>query len=150
MKIYLNNVAQEMLFGYFEGVDWHLDLSDDNPNSTNSTDRYILKPKKEQDRIYNKVTDWIHNYRKKYNGKFSDIDIDDEIAFYLSSDSENQKWLIVEEIFGNNVEDIFEYYWCNKSKREKKRVKAGKEQIYKDYKLAEKQLAKLEKIQATI
>jgi hypothetical protein len=79
-KIYLNKMAQKMLFGYLEGVDWHIDLCVSNPNPKRSpADDYILMTEKEQNRIYDKVIDCINNYKNKYNGKFSEIEIDDEV-----------------------------------------------------------------------
>ena len=109
-KIYLNKMAQKMLFGYLEGVDWHIDLCVSNPNPKRSpADDYILMTEKEQNRIYDKVIDCINNYKNKYNGKFSEIEIDDEIAFYLSSNADCQADLINSEVLSEvNVEEIFE------------------------------------------
>jgi len=149
-KIYLNKMAQKMLFGYLEGVDWHIDLCVSNPNPKRSpTDDYILMTEKEQNRIYDKVIDCINNYKNKYNGKFSEIEIDDEIAFYLSSNADSQADLINSEVLSEeNVEEIFEEYWCYKSNKQKTRIKANKENLYKEYKLAQKQLIKLSKLHA--
>ena len=141
MKISLNKVAQEMLFGYLEGVDWQIDLTIED---SNGVERYMTK--KEQNYIHSKVCNWINDYRKKYNGKFAILNVDEDIAYYLSSDASNQSDLISSEIFGHDVEDIFEEYWCYKTKRQKTRIKFGKENLYKDYKLAQKQLDKLSKI----
>ena len=149
-KIYLNKMAQKMLFGYLEGVDWHIDLCVSNPNPKRSpADDYILMTEKEQNRIYDKVIDCINNYKNKYNGKFSEIEIDDEIAFYLSSNADCQADLINSEVLSEeNVEEIFEEYWCYKSNKQKTRIKANKENLYKEYKLAQKQLIKLSKLHA--
>ena len=141
-KIYLNNMAQKLLFGYFEGVDWQIGLT---TQDADGTEREMTE--KEQDLIHDKVLTWIDDYRKKYNGKFSEIEVDLEIAFYLSTDSDNQASLISSEVLSEyDVEDIFEDYWCYKTNRQKRRIKAGKENLYKEYKLAEKQLNKLSKI----
>jgi hypothetical protein len=147
VKIHLNKIAQEMLFGYFEGVDWHIDLCVPNLNPKNSpADDYLRMSEKEQGKIHDKVLTWIDDYRKKYNGKFSVIEVDSEMAFYLSADSDNQASLIHTEVFGHDVEDMFEWYWCYKTNREKKRVMKGKEDLYDQYKLAYKQLNKLSKL----
>ena len=76
VKIYLNKMAQEMLFGYLEGVDWQIDLCEPDPNDKSDNPRYIELPEEEQNRIHDKVLTWIDDYRKKYNGKFSVIDVD--------------------------------------------------------------------------
>ena len=146
VKIHLNKMAQEMLFGYFEGVDWQIDLCEPDPNDKSDNPRYILLPEKEQNRIHNKVLTWINDYRKKYNGKFSDMEVDSEMSFYLTSDSDNQASLIASEVFDHDVEDMFEWYWCYKTNRERKRVIKGKEDLYDQYKLAYKQLNKLSKL----
>ena len=148
VKIHLNKMAQEMLFGYFEGVDWHIDLCVPNPNPKNSpADDYLRMSEKEQDKIHDKVLTWIDDYRKKYNGKFSVIDVDSEVAFYLSTDSDNQASLIASEVLSEvDVEDIFEDYWCYKTNRQKRRIKSGKEDLHDQYKLAYKQLNKLSKL----
>ena len=146
VKIHLNKMAQEMLFGYFEGVDWQIDLCEPDPNDKSDNPRYILLPEKEQNRIHDKVLTWINDYRKKYNGKFSDMEVDSEMSFYLTSDSDNQASLIASEVFDHDVEDMFEWYWCYKTNRERKRVIKGKEDLYDQYKLAYKQLNKLSKL----
>tara|TARA_Y100000593_G_C4263328_1_gene313375 strand:+ start:255 stop:728 length:474 start_codon:yes stop_codon:yes gene_type:complete len=146
VKIHLNKMAQEMLFGYFEGVDWQIDLCKPDPNDKSDNPRYILLPEKEQNRIHDKVLTWINNYRKKYNGKFSEMEVDSEMSFYLTSDSDNQASLIQSEVFEHDVEDLFEWYWCYKTNRERKRVIKGKEDLYDQYKLAYKQLNKLSKL----
>ena len=64
-KIYLNNMAQKLLFGYFEGVDWQIGLT---TQDADGTEREMTE--KEQDLIHDKVLTWIDDYRKKYNGKF--------------------------------------------------------------------------------
>ena len=152
MKIYLNKIAQEMLFGYLTGVDWQIDLCEIDPNDKSENPKYILLPEKEQNRIHDKVLDWIADYKKKYNGKYSEIDLDEEVNFYLNIDSENQISLIDSEVLdpANDVEDIFEDYWCYKTKRQKRRVKLGKENLFKEYKLAQKQLDKLSKVDEKI
>ena len=151
MRIHLNKKAQDMLFGYYEGVDWHIDLCVPNPNPKKSpVDDYVYMSEKEQDRIWHKVLDWIDDYKKKYNGKFSDMEVDKELAFYLSGDARNQSDLISSEIFDYDVEDIFEDYWCYKTNKQKRRVKSDKENLYKEYKLAQKQLDKLSKIDEVI
>ena len=146
VKIYLNKMAQEMLFGYLEGVDWQIDLCEPDPNDKSDNPRYIELPKEEQNRIHDKVLTWIDDYRKKYNGKFSVIDVDSEVAHYLSTDSDNQASLIESEVFDYDVEDIFEDYWCYKTNRQKRRIKSGKEDLHDQYKLAYKQLNKLSKL----
>ena len=73
-----------MLFGYYEGVDWHIDLCVPNPNPKKSpADDYVFMSEKEQDRIWHKVINWISDYKEKYNGKFSEMKVDKELAFYL-------------------------------------------------------------------
>ena len=140
-----------MLFGYYEGVDWHIDLCVPNPNPKKSpADDYVFMSEKEQDRIWHKVINWITDYKEKYNGKFSEMKVDKELAFYLSGDARNQSDLITTEILEYDVEDIFEDYWCYKTKRQKRRVKSDKENLYKEYKLAQKQLDKLSKIDEII
>ncbi len=140
-----------MLFGYYEGVDWQIDLCVPNLNPKNSpADDYVRMSEKEQDRIWHKVIDWISTYKDKYNGKFSEMEVDKELAFYLSGDARNQSDLITTEIFEYDVEDIFEDYWCYKTKSQKRRVKSYKENLYKEYKLAQKQLNKLSKIDEII
>ena len=146
VKIHLNKEAQRMLFGYFEGVDWHVDLCEIDPNDKSDNPKYIELPEKEQNRIRDKVLTWIDDYRKKYNGKFSVIDVDSEVAHYLSTDSDNQASLIESEVFDYDVEDIFEDYWCYKTNRQKRRIKSGKEDLYNQYKLAYKQLNELSKL----
>ena len=146
VKIYLNKMAQEMLFGYLEGVDWQIDLCEPDPNDKSDNPRYIELPEEEQNRIHDKVLTWIDDYRKKYNGKFSVIDVDSEVAHYLSTDSDNQARLIESEVFDYDVEDIFEDYWCYKTNRQKRRIKSGKEDLYNQYKLAYKQLNELSKL----
>ena len=146
VKIHLNKMAQKMLFGYFEGVDWQIDLCEPDPNDKSDNPRYILLSEKEQNKIHDKVLTWINDYRKKYNGKFSDMEVDSEMSFYLTSDSDNQASLIASEVFDHDVEDMFEWYWCYKTNREKKRVIKGKEDLYDQYKLAYKQLNKLSKL----
>ena len=147
VKIYLNKMAQEMLFGYLEGVDWQIDLCEPDPNDKSDNPRYIELPEEEQNRIHDKVLTWIDDYRKKYNGKFSVIDVDSEVAHYLSTDSDNQASLINSEVLSKvDVEDIFEDYWCYKTNRQKRRIKSGKEDLHDQYKLAYKQLNKLSKL----
>jgi hypothetical protein len=65
MKIYLNDMAQKMLFDYLTGVDWQIDLCEIDPNDKSENPKYILLPEKEQNRIHNKVLDWIADYKKK-------------------------------------------------------------------------------------
>ena len=147
VKIHLNKEAQRMLFGYFEGVDWHVDLCEIDPNDKSDNPKYIELPEKEQNRIRDKVLTWIDDYRKKYNGKFSVIVVDSDMAFYLSSDSNNQASLIESEILSHeDVEDIFEDYWCYKTNRQKRRIRSGKEDLHDQYKLALRQLNKLSKL----
>jgi len=147
VKIHLNKMAQEMLFGYLEGVDWQIDLCEPDPNDKSDNPRYIELPEEEQNRIHDKVLTWIDDYRKKYNGKFSVIDVDSEVAHYLSTDSDNQASLINSEVLSEvDVEDIFEDYWCYKTNRQKRRIKSGKEDLHDQYKLAYKQLNKLSKL----
>ena len=146
VKIHLNKMAQEMLFGYLEGVDWQISLCEPDPNDKSDNPRYVELPEEEQNRIHDKVLTWINDYRKKYNGKFSVIDVDSEVAFRLSTDSDNQASLIDSEVFDHDVEDMFEVYWCYKTERQKRRIKSGKEDLYDQYKLAFKQLNKLSKL----
>ena len=148
VKIHLNKIAQEMLFGYLEGVDWSMDLCVPNPNPKNSpADDYLPMSEEEQDEILNKVLTWIDDYRKKYNGKFSVIDVDSEMAFYLSTDSENQASLIESEVLDPSVdvENMFEAYIA-KNGREYDRVIESKQPLFDQYKLAYKQLNKLSKL----
>jgi len=146
VKIHLNKMAQEMLFGYLEGVDWQISLCEPDPNDKSDNPRYVELPEEEQNRIHDKVLTWINDYRKKYNGKFSVIDVDSEVAFYLSTDSDNQASLIESEVFDWDVEDMFEDYWCYKTNKQKRRIKSGKEDLHDQYKLAFKQLNKLSKL----
>ena len=139
-----------MLFGYLTGVDWQIDLCEIDPNDKSENPKYILLPEKEQDRIWHKVINWIVDYKKKYNGKFSEMKVDQELAFYLSGDARNQSDLISSEVFDYDVEDMFEDYWCYKTNKQKRRVKLDKENLYKEYKLAQKQLDKLSKIDEVI
>ena len=85
--------------------------------------------------------------QKKYNGKYSEIDLDEEVNFYLNIDSENQISLIDSEVLdpANDVEDIFEAYMSSNG-REYDRVKEDKKNLYNQYVLAKKQLSKLVKI----
>ena len=146
VKIHLNKMAQEMLFGYLEGVDWQIDLCEPDPNDKSDNPRYIELPEEEQNRIHDKVLTWIDDYRKKYNGKFSVIDVDSEVAHYLSTDADNQASLIDSEVFDHDVEAMFQVYWCYKTNRQKRRIKSGKEDLHDQYKLAYKQLNKLSKL----
>ena len=148
VKIHLNKIAQKMLFGYLEGVDWSMDLCVPNPNPKNSpADDYLPMSEEEQDKILNKVLTWIDDYRKKYNGKFSVIEVDSEMAFYLSTDSENQASLIESEVLDPSVdvENMFEAYIA-KNGREYDRVIKSKQPLFDQYKLAYKQLNKLSKL----
>jgi len=146
-KIYLNDMAQKMLFGYLEGVDWQIDLCEIDPNDKSDNPKYILLPEKEQNRIHDKVTNWTHEYKKKYNGEYSEIELDKEVNFYLNMDSENQISFIDSEVLdpSNDVEDIFEAYMSTNG-REYDRVRKGKENLYNEYVLAKKQLNKLAKL----
>lgn len=145
MKIYLNKKAQEMLFGYYEGVDWAESLCEKNPNPKNiPNDEYLSLSDKEKDRIHNKVITWVNNYEKLFNGKYAEIETDDEILSYLSIDSEAQATLIKNEVLGaSNMEDIFEAY-MSKNGKEYDRVKKGKEKLHKEYVQALKQFRTLE------
>tara|TARA_Y100001937_G_C7025954_1_gene287763 strand:- start:41 stop:556 length:516 start_codon:yes stop_codon:yes gene_type:complete len=147
VKIHLNKMAQEMLFGYLEGVDWQIDLCEPDPNDKSDNPRYIELPKKEQNRIHDKVLTWIDDYRKKYNGMFSEIEVDSEVAHYLSTDSDNQASLIDSEVLNPSVdvEDMFEAYIA-KNGREYDRVIKSKQHLFDQYKLAYKQLNKLSKL----
>ena len=148
VKIHLNKIAQEMLFGYLEGVDWSMDLCVPNPNPKNSpADDYLPMSEEEQDEILNKVLTWIDDYRKKYNGKFSVIEVDSEMAYFLSADSDNQASLIESEVLDPSVdvEDMFEAYIA-KNGREYDRVIESKQPLFDQYKLAYKQLNKLSKL----
>ena len=147
VKIHLNKIAQEMLFGYLEGVDWSMDLCEIDPNDKSDNPKYILLPEKEQLRILNKVLTWIDDYRKKYNGKFSEIEVDSEVSFYLSTDSDNQAGLIESEVLDPSVdvENMFEAYMA-KNGREYDRVIESKKPLFDQYKLAYKQLNKLSKL----
>ena len=147
MKIYLNDMAQKMLFDYLTGVDWQIDLCEIDPKDKSENPKYILLPEKEQNRIHDKVLDWIADYKKKYNGKYSEIDLDKEVNHYLNIDSENQISLIDSEVLdpANDVEDIFEAYMSSNG-REYDRVKEDKKNLYNQYVLAKKQLSKLVKI----
>ena len=147
VKIHLNKIAQKLLFGYFEGVDWHIDLCEIDPNDKSDNPKYIELSEEEQNRIHDKVLTWIDDYRKKYNGKFSEMEVDSEILFYLSNDSENQAALISENVLSReDVENIYEDYICNKTIRQKRRIKKDKKDLLNEYKLAYKQLSKLSKL----
>ena len=147
VKIHLNKIAQKLLFGYFEGVDWHIDLCEIDPNDKSDNPKYIELSEEEQNRIHDKVLTWIDDYRKKYNGKFSEMEVDSEILFYLSNDSENQAALISENVLSReDVENIYEDYICNKTIRQKTRIKKDKKDLLNEYKLAYKQLSKLSKL----
>ena len=147
VKIYLNKMAQEMLFGYLEGVDWQIDLCEPDPNDKSDNPRYIELPEEEQNRIHDKVLTWIDDYRKKYNGKFSVIEVDSEMAYFLSADSDNQASLIESEVLDPSVdvEDMFEAYIA-KNGKEYDRVIESKQPLFDQYKLAYKQLNKLSKL----
>lgn len=147
VKIHLNKIAQKLLFGYFEGVDWHIDLCEIDPNDKSDNPKYIELSEEEQNRIHDKVLTWIDDYRKKYNGKFSEMEVDSEISFYLSNDSENQAALISSNVLSReDVENIYEDYICNKTMRQKTRIKKDKKDLLNEYKLAYKQLSKLSKL----
>ena len=148
VKIHLNKIAQEMLLGYLEGVDWSINLCVPNPNPKNSpVDDYLPMSEEEQDEILNKVLTWIDDYRKKYNGKFSVIEVDKELAYYLSADSSNQADLIQSEVLStsNDAEDLYESYIA-KNGREYDRIKENKKPLYEEYKLAHKQLTVLSNV----
>jgi hypothetical protein len=140
-------MAQKMLFGYLEGVDWQIDLCEIDPNDKSDNPKYIFLPEKEQNRIHDKVTNWTHEYKKKYNGEYSEIKLDNEVNFYLNIDSESQISLIDSEVLdpSNDVEDIFEAYMSTNG-REYDRIKKGKESLFNEYVLAKKQLNKLAKL----
>ena len=146
MKIHLNEMAQGLLFGYLEGVDWQIDLSKPDPNDKSDNPKDILLPEVEQNKIKDKVLTWIADYRKKYNGKFSEMEVDSEMSFYLTNNSDLQSGLIETEVFGGDAEDIFEDYFCYATNRERTRIKKGKENLHAEYKLAYKQLNKLSKL----
>ena len=145
MKIYLNKMAQKMLFSYYEGVDWAESLTKDNPNPKNPPiDLYLPLSDKEKDRIHNKVLTWVGNYEKLFNGKYADIETDEEILCYLSIDSDAQASLIKDEALNpsSDPEDIFEAYVANG--KEYDRVKKDKEKLYEEYVQALKQFRTLE------
>ena len=143
-------MAQKMLFGYLTGVDWQIDLCEIDPNDKSENPKYILLPEKEQNRIHDKVIDWISDYKKKYNGKYSEIDLDEEVNHYLNIDSENQISLIDSEVLdpANDVEDMFEAY-ISTNGREYDRIIKGKENLYKEYKEALKQFRKIANMKTT-
>jgi len=141
MQISLNKMAQKMLFSYYEGVDWADSLTEDNPNPKNPpVDLYLPLSDKEKDRIHNKVLTWVGNYVKLFNGKYAEIETDEEILCYLSIDSDAQASLIKDEVLNpsSNVEDIFEAY-MSKNGREYDRVKKDKEKLHQEYVQALKQ-----------
>ena len=145
MKIYLNKMAQKMLFSYYEGVDWAESLTKDNPNPKNPPiELYLPLSDKEKDRIHNKVLTWVGNYEKLFNGKYADIETDEEILCYLSIDSDAQASLIKDEALNpsSDPEDIFEAYVANG--KEFDRVKKDKEKLYEEYVQALKQFRTLE------
>ena len=151
MKIYLNKMAQKMLFSYYEGVDWADSLTKDNPNPKNiPIDLYLPLSDKEKDRIHNKVLTWVGNYEKLFNGKYAEIETDDEILSYLSIDSDAQASFIKDEVLNpsSSVEDIFEAYVVNG--KEYDRVKKDKEKLYKEYVQALKQFQKLKRRRISI
>ena len=69
------------------------------------------------------------------------------MAFYLSTDSENQASLIESEVLDPSVdvENMFEAY-ISKNGREYDRVIESKQPLFDQYKLAYKQLNKLSKL----
>ena len=142
LKIFLNKKAQELLFGYFEGVDWQIGLTTEDADGT---EREMTE--KEQNQIHSKVINWIDEYRKNYNGKFSVIEVDEELAYYLSADSSNQADLIQSEVLStsNDAEDLYESYIA-KNGREYDRIKENKKPLYEEYKLAHKQLTVLSNV----
>ena len=142
LKIFLNKKAQEVLFGYFEGVDWQIGLTTEDADGT---EREMTE--KEQDQIRDKVCNWIDDYREKYNGKFSVIEVDEELAYYLSADADNQHVLIESEVLNpsNDAEDMFEAYIA-KNGKEYDRVKESKKELYQEYKLASKHLKVLSNV----
>lgn len=142
LKIFLTKKAQEILFGYFEGVDWQIGLTTEDADGI---EREMTE--KEQDQIRDKVCNWIDDYRKKYNGKFSVIEVDEELAYYLSADADNQHDLIESEVLNpsNDAEDMFEAYIA-KNGKEYDRVKESKKELYQEYKLASKQLKVLSNV----
>ena len=128
LKIFLNKKAQELLFGYFEGVDWQIGLTTEDADGT---EREMTE--KEQDQIRDKVCNWIDDYREKYNGKFSVIEVDKELAYYLSADAHNQSDLIESEVLNpsNDVEDMFEAYIA-KNGKEYDRLKENKKELHQE------------------
>ena len=147
MKIYLNKMAQKMLFSYYEGVDWAESLCEENPNPKNSpTDNYLPLSDKEKDRIHNKILTWVGNYKKLFNGEYADIETDEETLCYLSTDADAQATLIRDEVLrpASDVEDMFEAYVANNG-QEYDRVKKDKEKLHKEYVQALKQFIKLYK-----
>ena len=140
-KIHLNPLAQEFLFGYIEGVDWVTDYTDDNNN---------LLTEQQQNEFYAKIIEWVNSYKKANNKKYSVIEIKNDATFnFIQCQAFAQADLIRNEVLkvSNDSASLFEDYFCKKTNKQKTRVIKSKEEEYKNYVQAVKQLEKLSELQ---
>ncbi len=139
-KIHLNPLAQEFLFGYIEGVDWVTDYTDDNNN---------LLTEQQQNEFYAKIIEWVNSYKKANNKKYSVIEIKNDATFnFIQCQAFAQADLIRNEVLkvNNDSASLFEDYFCKKTNKQKTRVIKSKEEEYKNYVQAVKQLEKLSEL----
>ena len=139
-KIHLNPLAQEFLFGYIEGVDWVTDYTDDNNN---------LLTEQQQNELYAKIIEWVNSYKKANNKKYSVIEIKNDATFnFIQCQAFAQADLIRNEVLkvSNDSASLFEDYFCKKTNKQKTRVIKSKEEEYKNYVQAVKQLEKLSEL----
>ena len=139
-KIHLNPLAQEFLFGYIEGVDWVTDYTDDNNN---------LLTAQQQNELYSKIIEWVNSYKKANNKKYSVIEIKNDATFnFIQCQAFAQADLIRNEVLkvSNDSASLFEDYFCKKTNKQKTRVIKSKEEEYKNYVQAVKQLEKLSEL----
>ena len=139
-KIHLNPLAQEFLFGYIEGVDWVTDYTDDNNN---------LLTEQQQNEFYAKIIEWVNSYKKANNKKYSVIEIKNDATFnFIQCQAFAQADLIRNEVLkvSNDSASLFEDYFCKKTNKQKTRVIKSKEEEYKNYVQAVKQLEKLSEL----
>ena len=139
-KIHLIPLAQEFLFGYIEGVDWVTDYTDDNNN---------LLTEQQQNEFYAKIIEWVNSYKKANNKKYSVIEIKNDATFnFIQCQAFAQADLIRNEVLkvSNDSASLFEDYFCKKTNKQKTRVIKSKEEEYKNYVQAVKQLEKLSEL----
>ena len=139
-KIHLNPLAEEFLFGYIEGVDWVTDYTDDNNN---------LLTEQQQNEFYAKIIEWVNSYKKANNKKYSVIEIKNDATFnFIQCQAFAQADLIRNEVLkvSNDSASLFEDYFCKKTNKQKTRVIKSKEEEYKNYVQAVKQLEKLSEL----